>query len=163
VIGRTLSHYLIEQRLGAGGMGTVYLARDLALGRPAAVKVVTDVLDDSLRQRLLREADASARLQHPAIATFYESGEADDVAFIAMEYVRGRTLRERLGGGPLPVNEVLAIGAALLEALNHAHAAGILHRDIKPENVMLADTGAPKLLDFGLARRAREPLGAQPR
>jgi serine/threonine protein kinase/tetratricopeptide (TPR) repeat protein len=152
VIGQTLSHYLIEEPLGAGGMGVVYLARDLALGRRAALKVVGDGLDPEFRQRLLREADASARLQHPAIATFYESGDTDRGAFIAMEYVRGRTLRDRLGRGPLPVDDILQIGCALLEALHHAHSAGILHRDIKPENIMVTDAGLPKLLDFGLAK-----------
>lgn len=148
----TLSHYRLERVLGSGGMGTVYLARDLALSRPAAVKIVGDRLDPSMRQRLLREADASARLQHPSIATFYESGEADGVAFIAMEYVRGETLRARLGRGALPVGDALSIAASLLEALNHAHAAGILHRDLKPENVMLTPVGAVKVIDFGLAK-----------
>jgi serine/threonine protein kinase/tetratricopeptide (TPR) repeat protein len=133
-------------------MGTVYLARDVALARPAAIKVVSDEYDRTFRQRLLREAEANARLQHPAIATFYESGESDGIAFIAMEYVRGQTLRERLGAGALPLKSVLGAGSALLEGLDHAHAAGILHRDIKPENIMLTEAGAPKLLDFGLAR-----------
>ena len=154
MLGQTLSHYLIEETLGAGGMGVVYLARDLALGRRAALKVVGDGLDGEFRERLLREALACARLQHPAIATFYESGDTDRGAFIAMEYVRGRTLRARLGRGPLPIEEVLQIGCALLEALHHAHSAGILHRDLKPENIMVTDTGLPKLLDFGLARVA---------
>ena len=154
VIGATLSHYLVERPLGAGGMGAVYLARDLALGRMAAVKVVADAFEPAVRQRLQREAEASARLQHPAIATFYESGEADGQIFIAMEYVRGRTLRDRLRSGVMPVAETVTIGSALLEALNHAHAAGILHRDIKPENIMLSEGGTPKLLDFGLAQIA---------
>jgi eukaryotic-like serine/threonine-protein kinase len=152
VIGRTLSHYVLDDRLGAGGMGTVYLARDLALGRAAAIKVVNDQFDDSLKRRLLREADACAKLQHPAIATFFEAGEDADVAFIAMEYVRGETLRRRLGSGAVAPGPALAIGAALLEALHHAHSAGILHRDIKPENIMLGQGDAPKLLDFGIAR-----------
>ena len=150
--GHTLSHYCLERLLGEGGMGAVYLAADLALGRPAAIKIVGDRIDPSMRDRLRREAEALARLQHPAIATFYETGEDAGVAFIAMEYVRGVTLRERLGGGALPLGEALSIGSALLEALNHAHAAGILHRDLKPENIVLTPAGAPKLLDFGLAR-----------
>jgi serine/threonine protein kinase/Flp pilus assembly protein TadD len=152
VVGQTLSHYLIESTLGEGGMGAVYLARDLALGRSAALKVVANTLDPELRERLLREAEAGARLQHPAIATFYESSAGDAGSFIAMEYVRGRTLRERLQSGPLAPATAVAIASALLEALNHAHAAGILHRDIKPENVMVTEGGAPKLLDFGLAK-----------
>jgi eukaryotic-like serine/threonine-protein kinase len=152
VLGRTLSHYLIESLLGEGGMGAVYLARDLALGRTAALKVVANSLDSEFRDRLLLEAEAAARLQHPAIATFYESGVVQEEAFIAMEHVRGRTLRDLLAGGPLPVATVITVGSALLEALNHAHAAGILHRDIKPENIMVTEAGAPKLLDFGLAK-----------
>lgn len=157
VVGSTVSHYFIERLLGAGGMGAVYLARDLALGRHAAVKIVANTFELSLRLRLLREAEASARLQHPAIATFYESGETDAGAFIAMEYVRGRTLRARLAGGPMRIDEAVATASAVLEALNHAHGAGILHRDIKPENIMLSESGTPKLLDFGLARVALRP------
>jgi len=152
LIGQTLSHYLIERRLGAGGMGEVFLARDLALGRPAAVKVLAQPLSPAFRARLVREAEACARLQHPAIATFYEAGEAGGAFFLALEYVAGETLRDRLRRGPVPRAEALAIGACLLEALNHAHAAGVLHRDIKPENVMVAAGGAAKLLDFGIAR-----------
>ena len=159
MLGRTLSHYLIESRLGEGGMGAVYLARDLALGRSAALKVVTNAVDADLRDRFLREAEASARLQHPAIATFYESSEADGQAFIAMEYVRGSTLRELLARGPLPVDTAIALTSALLEALNHAHAAGILHRDIKPENIIVTPDGAPKLLDFGLAKGLADAAG----
>ena len=159
MLGRTLSHYLIESRLGEGGMGAVYLARDLALGRSAALKVVTNAVDADLRDRFFREAEASARLQHPAIATFYESSEADGQAFIAMEYVRGSTLRELLARGPLPVDTAIALTSSLLEALNHAHAAGILHRDIKPENIIVTPDGAPKLLDFGLAKGLADAAG----
>ena len=152
VIGRTVSHYRIERRLGAGGMGEVYFARDLALGRPAALKLLPPDLDAALKPRLLREAEASARLQHPAIATFYEAGDSEGVAFIAMEYVAGQTLRDRLSEGPLSAPEAVSTASALLEALSHAHAAGILHRDIKPENVMLQVGGGAKLLDFGIAK-----------
>ncbi len=159
VLGRTLSHYRVDHRLGAGGMGSVYRARDLALGRDVALKVVTDGYDASLRERLLREAEANARLQHPAIATFFEAGMADGTAFIAMEYVRGTTLRDRLGGGPVPTDQAVAVASSLLEALHHAHTTGILHRDIKPENVMLTEDGTPKLLDFGLAKALDEEAG----
>ena len=110
LVGRTLSHYRLERLIGAGGMGAVYLARDLALARQAAIKVVGDRLDPSMQHRLRREAEACARLQHPAIATFFESGEAGGATFIAMEYVCGMTLRERLGGGALPFGEALSIG-----------------------------------------------------
>ncbi len=150
--GSVISHYRVKERLGAGGMGVVYSARDLALGRMAALKVLPDVFTADLRERLLLEADASARLQHPAIATYYESGEIGGTAFIAMELVAGETLRRRLGRGPIPVNDALAWIACVLEALSHAHAAGILHRDIKPENIMLTGPRSAKLLDFGLAK-----------
>jgi TolB-like protein/Tfp pilus assembly protein PilF len=152
VTGRTLSHYRLERRIGAGGMGEVFFARDLALDRPAAVKIPPPSLSPALRSRILREAEASARLQHPAIATFYEAGEASGVAFLAMEYVEGETLRERLRRGPLPVSEALPLAGCLLEALEHAHAAGVLHRDIKPENIMVTGAASAKLLDFGIAR-----------
>lgn len=152
MIGQTLSHYLVERRLGAGGMGEVFLARDLALGRAAAVKVIAQPLSFDLRARLHREAEACARLQHPAIASFYEAGDSDGTAFLALEFVPGETLRDRLERGPLAAPQALVVAGCLLEALNHAHAAGVLHRDIKPENIMLTGDGLAKLLDFGIAR-----------
>jgi TolB-like protein/Tfp pilus assembly protein PilF len=152
MIGQTLSHYRIEKRLGAGGMGEVFLARDLALGRPVALKLLAQPLDPELQARLRREAEACARLQHPAIATFYEAGEDAGSVFLAMELVAGETLRARLARGPLSLPQAIAVTACLLEALNHAHAAGVLHRDIKPENVMVTPDGLAKLLDFGIAR-----------
>jgi serine/threonine protein kinase/tetratricopeptide (TPR) repeat protein len=151
--GRTLAHYLLEEPVGAGGMGEVFRARDLALGREAAVKVLARRIRPELRARLVREAEAAARLQHPAIATFYESGEDRDETFLAMEFVHGETLRARLRRGPIPFDETLVLASCLLGGLGHAHAAGVLHRDIKPENVMVAAGGTAKLLDFGLAYR----------
>ena len=118
-------------------------ARDLALGRDAALKILPDSFTPALRDRLLREADACAQLQHPAIATYYESGDIDGVGFIAMELVPGPTLRERLRSGPLPVDSAVAIVACLLEGLSHAHAVGMLHRDIKPENIILTRNARP--------------------
>ena len=150
-IDRAISHYRLTGRLGAGGMGEVFRADDLALGRHAAIKLLPRRFKADLRDRLLREAEAAARLQHPAIATFYEAGEADGEMFIAMECVPGRTLRDRLREGPIPTEEALAITRCLLEALAHAHAAGLLHRDIKPENIMVTPNGSAKLLDFGIA------------
>jgi TolB-like protein/tetratricopeptide (TPR) repeat protein len=132
-------------------MGEVFLARDLALGRMAAVKVLASTLSAEARARLVREAEASARLQHPAIATFFEAGESDGVAFLAMEFVSGETLRDRLRSGALPFPQALSLTASLLEALVHAHAAGVIHRDIKPENVMVTADNLGKLLDFGIA------------
>jgi serine/threonine-protein kinase len=156
--GRMVGHYRLIEPIGTGGMGEVFLAQDLALGREAAIKLLPADFSPDLRVRLLREAESSARLQHPAIATFYQAGEADDETFIAMEFVRGRTLRQCLADGPLPVADALAITRCLLEALAHAHAAGLLHRDIKPENVVVTARGAAKLLDFGIAL----PLAVRP-
>lgn len=152
LLGQTLAHYRLEEQLGSGGMSDVFRARDLALGRDVAIKVVPRTVRPELRRRLLREAETSAKLQHPAIATFYEAGEDKGEAFIAMEYVRGETLRARLRKGALPLDESLAIASCILGALGHAHAAGLLHRDIKPENVMVTGPRSAKLLDFGLAR-----------
>ena len=157
-IGR-IGHYVLESRIGAGGMGEVYRARDAALGRPAAVKLMLPGGDDALRARLLREAENTARLQHPFIATFFDGGIEGDRAWLALEFVPGETLRARLRGGPLPLAATLGLGQALLEALGHAHAAGVLHRDIKPENIMLKPDGQVKLLDFGLARTVATPAG----
>jgi serine/threonine-protein kinase len=152
VIGEVVSHYRLEEWLGTGGMGVVYKARDIALGREAALKLLAGRSTPDLQDRLRSEAIACARLQHPAIATFFESGESHGRAFIAMEYVAGTTLRSRLGNGALAVEEATAIAASVLAALSHAHAAGVLHRDIKPENIVMTADGAVKLLDFGIAK-----------
>jgi serine/threonine-protein kinase len=157
MLGQRLAHYEIQERVGHGGMGAVYRAIDLALGRPAALKLMLPDGDLSLRERLLAEARACACLQHPAIATFYDGGLEGDVAWLALEYVDGETLRARLARGALPAGDVIAIGIGLLEALAHAHAAGLLHRDLKPENVMIRPDGSVKLLDFGLARALSLP------
>jgi tetratricopeptide (TPR) repeat protein len=154
--GRIVSHYELHECIGAGGMGEVYRASDCALGRAAALKLLPSTFNSTLKLRLLREAEASAKLQHPAIATFYEAGEADGETFIAMEFVEGRTLRDLLEHGPIPADDALAIACCLLEALTHAHAAGLLHRDIKPENIMVVGTRSAKLLDFSIAM----PIGA---
>jgi tetratricopeptide (TPR) repeat protein len=132
-------------------MGEVFRAEDLALGRDAAIKILPSRFRPELRNRLIREAESTARLQHPAIATFYEAGDLGGETFIAMECVAGTTLRERLQAGPLPLVETLTVARCLLEALAHAHAAGLLHRDIKPENIVVTPDGSAKLLDFGIA------------
>ncbi len=149
--GKKLGHYLIMDKLGSGGMGEVYRAKDLALGRQAAIKLLAPGVAPGYLSRLMHEAEAAVKLQHPAIATFYESGIEEDVEFIAMEYIAGETLRSRLSRGPLGVSSAISLVIGLLEALVHAHAVGILHRDIKPENIMLVSEDMPKLLDFGLA------------
>jgi len=155
--GEVLGHYEIVQRIGAGGMGEVFRARDLALGRQAALKLLPRQFTAELRMRLVREAAACSRLQHPAIATFYEAGEAGGETFIAMEYVEGQTLRSRCEQGPFPLDEALPIIKCLLEALEHAHAAGILHCDVKPENVITPAARSAKLVDFGIARHVLAP------
>ena len=156
-VGRTLGHYHVESLLGAGGMGEVYLARDLRLDRAVALKILAPDLafDTDRLQRFTREARAASALNHPNVATIYDIGESEHVHFIAMEYVEGQTLAARLGRGALTSAEVLAIGAQVADALDAAHAKGITHRDIKPANLMLTPRGQVKVLDFGIAKTAR--------
>jgi tetratricopeptide (TPR) repeat protein/predicted Ser/Thr protein kinase len=155
VIGTQISHYRILSRIGQGGMGEVYLAQDLTLDRKAALKFLptTQSADQSARKRLAREAQSAARLDHPFICKVYEVGQADDRPFIAMEYVEGTTLKDRLAAGPLPVFEAVRIASELAEALELAHQRGIVHRDLKPPNVMLTPDGHVKVMDFGLAKQ----------
>jgi len=160
--GVSVSHYDVRTRLGAGGMGEVYLAHDRALDRPVALKVLQPGFSRPIRSRLLREAWACARLQHPCIATFYEAGEADGVDFIAMEYVEGASLRDHIIEGTLSIKRSLEIVTSVLEAMVHAHFFGILHRDIKPENLMLGTDGRLKVLDFGLAKGLVDEAPAMP-
>ena len=154
--------YELDRLLGRGGMGEVYLARDRTLGRPVALKFVNaDRLSDAgSRQRLLREAQAAASLDHPSICTVFEAGEAPDGrAYIAMQYVEGETLSDRLLRGPLPVREALTLATHITDALAAAHKRGVTHRDLKPGNVIITPGGRPKLLDFGLAKFAPTELG----
>ena len=159
---REIAHFDVLGRLGSGGMGVVYRARDRVLGRDVALKLVLPehAGDSTARQRFLREARAAAVLTHPGIATVYEAGEAaaDEAGgptplYIAEELVEGETLAERLRRGPLEVPEVLRLGEQMADALGEAHARGIVHRDVKPSNLMLTPDGRLKVLDFGLARR----------
>jgi serine/threonine-protein kinase len=153
--GDVLGPYRIEALLGVGGMGEVYRARDTRLGRDAALKVIAPRLlgDPSLRRRFEIEARAASVLNHPAIVTIYDVGEADGTSWIAMEWIEGRTLRQLLSEGALPLGRVLAIARQIAEGLAAAHAKGIVHRDLKPENIMLRADGGAKILDFGLARQ----------
>ena len=159
--GDRIGPYVVVARLGAGGMGEVYRARDTRLERTVALKILSSNLarDAQFRERFTREAKAVAALNHPHICTVYDAGEATvdgspsgAVQFLAMEFVEGETLAARLSRGPLPVAEALPIAVQLARALAQAHRGGIVHRDLKPANVMLTK-GCAKLLDFGLAKQ----------
>jgi Tol biopolymer transport system component len=159
--GTRLGSYEILSPLGSGGMGEVYRARDLRLGREVAIKMLPeDVASDRDRlSRFEQEARAASALNHPNIVTIYEIGSEDGVSYIAMELVEGRTLRELTVSGPLPVKKLLGLGAQIAEGLAGAHSAGIVHRDLKPENVMVSKDGFVKILDFGLAKLADPESG----
>ena len=153
-----IGHYAIGRKLGEGGMGVVYAARDERLERSVAVKTMSSVAkDDTARKRFWREARAAASVNHPNICQIYEIGEDDGELFIAMELLEGEVLSERLRWGPLSPAQTLPIGLGMLAALSALHARGIVHRDLKPSNVFLTEHGV-KLLDFGLARP--EPGGS---
>lgn len=154
LIGHEVGHYLIEKQLGSGGMGEVYLAQDLRLGRSVALKLLDLVLtgDSATRTRFLREARLASALDHPNICTIHEVGEAADRLFIAMQYVEGETLRRVIDGRPLSLDSLLSIGLQVADALEVAHSHGIVHRDIKPANIIITSRGQAKVLDFGLAK-----------
>ena len=154
VVGSTVQHYRIGNRLGAGGMGEVYFAEDLRLGRPVALKFLPPALkaDPDSRARLLNEARAASLLRSPNIAITYDIGEHRGADFIVMEYVEGELLSARASRGPLPVRDVVEVGLQVAEALDEAHGRGIVHRDIKSANLMRTERGLVKVLDFGLAK-----------